>query len=238
MSYITGKFAITFTNASQDAAWVFQTEEEARSHAFSGEGRFELWEGLSGDFEYDTRNGALSAPMDRELLEAWEYYDEDEGEEWAVRHTITGKFYVGIEGPEVIFGLDGPWKGRKEIAEEICDLLEGEAGIELLEVIQVKGVGDLEEPEEGPYAPIETRPCLDGVQRLFKFENGYGASVVCHNHSYGGKEGLWELAVLKDGQICYDTEVTGDVEGWLDEDDVQKLLRQVAGLPRESDSFD
>ena len=76
MSYITGKFVITFTNASQDAAWVFQTEEEARSHAFAGEGRFELWEGLSGDFEYDTRNGMLSAPMDRELLEAWEYFEE------------------------------------------------------------------------------------------------------------------------------------------------------------------
>ena len=140
MSYITGKFAIIFTSASSDAAWVFQTEEEARSHAFSGEGRFELWEGLSGEFKYDCRNGMLSAPMDRELLEAWEYFEEYEEEEWAVRHTITGKFYVGIEGPEVIFGLDGPWKGRKEIAEEICDLLEGEAGIELLEVIQVKGV--------------------------------------------------------------------------------------------------
>ena len=76
MSYITGKFAITFTNVSQDAAWVFQTEEEARSHAFSGEGRFELWEGLSGVFKYDTRNGCLAAPRDRELLEAWEYFEE------------------------------------------------------------------------------------------------------------------------------------------------------------------
>ena len=77
MSYtLTGKFAITFTKASQDAAWVFQTEEEARAHAFAGEGRFELWEGLSGEFKYDTRNGMLSAPMDRELLEAWEYYEE------------------------------------------------------------------------------------------------------------------------------------------------------------------
>ena len=77
MSYIlTGKFAILFASTSSDAAWVFQTEEEARAHAFAGEGRFELWEGLSGDFEYDTRNGCLAAPRDRELLEAWEYFEE------------------------------------------------------------------------------------------------------------------------------------------------------------------
>ena len=75
---ITGKFAITFSNASQDAAWVFQTEEEARSHAFAGEGRFELWEAVEGLFEYDCRNGSLAAPLDRELVDCWEYLEEYE----------------------------------------------------------------------------------------------------------------------------------------------------------------
>ena len=78
-SYIlTGKFAILFTSPNSDAAWVFQTEEEARSHGFAGEGRFELWVGISGEFEYDCRNGMLSAPMDRELIECWEYFEEYE----------------------------------------------------------------------------------------------------------------------------------------------------------------
>ena len=71
MPTITGPFAILYTSASQDAAWVFQTEEEARSRAFSGEGRLELWEAVEGLFEYDCRNGSLAAPSDRELLEAW-----------------------------------------------------------------------------------------------------------------------------------------------------------------------
>ena len=140
MSIITGKFAILYTSASQDAAWVFQTEEEARSHGFAGEGRFELWEAVEGLFEYDTRNGSLGAPADRELLGCWEYFEEDFGAEdgeWAVRHMLTGKFYVGVEGPEVTFGLEGFWYGRKEVAEEILELLEGEGGIELLEVVQV-----------------------------------------------------------------------------------------------------
>ena len=28
-------------------------------------------------------------------------------------------------------------------------------------------------------------------------DNGYGLSVACHEHSYGGKEGLYEIALLK-----------------------------------------
>ena len=30
-----------------------------------------------------------------------------------------------------------------------------------------------------------------------QFPNGYGASVVSHEYSYGGTEGLWELAAIE-----------------------------------------
>ena len=138
---ITGRFAITFTNPSQDAAWVFQTEEEARSHGFAVEGRFELWEACEGLFEYDTRNGSLAAPMDRELLDAWEYFEEyEEDGEWAVRHTSSGMFFCGLEGAEARFSLDGFLKGPYEAVEGLLKLLEDEARIEGLEIVQVKGV--------------------------------------------------------------------------------------------------
>lgn len=70
----------------------------------------------------------------------------------------------------------------------------------------------------------------NGEQFIFNFENGYGASVVRHKYSYGGNEGKWELAVLLGKEICYDTKITSDVEGWLSEDDVTKLLREIKKL--------
>ncbi len=57
---------------------------------------------------------------------------------------------------------------------------------------------------------------LGGVQAVITFDNGYGASVVCTPHTYGGDRGLYELAVLgKDGHLTYDTPITNDVIGYL-----------------------
>ena len=79
------------------------------------------------------------------------------------------------------------------------------------------------------------RPMRDGTQVVHKFENGYGASVVCHEFSYGGDQGLKELAVIKfyDGDkwhLCYDTEITDDVLGYLTDEDVADLLVKIEAL--------
>ena len=64
------------------------------------------------------------------------------------------------------------------------------------------------------------------------FDNGYGVSVVRSCYSYGGEDGLWELAVLNsDGSLSYDTSVTSDVEGWLTPGKVTELMEQVQTLP-------
>jgi len=63
------------------------------------------------------------------------------------------------------------------------------------------------------------------------FDNGYGASVVKGEHTYGGKDGLYELGVLgKDGKLCYDTPITEDVEGYLTEEGVTEFLKQIQSL--------
>jgi hypothetical protein len=89
--------------------------------------------------------------------------------------------------------------------------------------------------EQGIIQPIDTRGTHDGYQRLYRFENGYGASVVRNPANYGGKDGLWELAVIRfddDGtwSLTCDTPVTEDVLGWLDESQVQDYLHKIRAL--------
>ena len=70
-----------------------------------------------------------------------------------------------------------------------------------------------------------------GIISRIIFDNGYGATIVQGPHSYGGADGLYELAVIgKNDEICYDTPVTGDVEGYLSEAQVTDLLIKIQQL--------
>ena len=72
---------------------------------------------------------------------------------------------------------------------------------------------------------------LGGVQAVITFDNGYGASVVCTPHTYGGKLGLYELAVLgTDGHLTYDTPITSDVIGYLRDIDVTDVMEKIQQL--------
>lgn len=77
---------------------------------------------------------------------------------------------------------------------------------------------------------IETNKHMDGIQKVYQFPNGYGASVIKHKGSYGYDKGLWELAVLHEGELCYDTEITGDVIGYLNDPEVDNILGQISRL--------
>ena len=73
-----------------------------------------------------------------------------------------------------------------------------------------------------------------GIISRMMFENGYGVSVVQTPTTYGGADGFYELAVVgKDGQITYDTPITGDTIGYLTQEDVTKLMEQIQSLPNE-----
>lgn len=86
--------------------------------------------------------------------------------------------------------------------------------------------------------PVLTRPMHSGVQALWRFPNGRGASVVNHSGSYGT-----ELAVLRyhgggvdDWELDYSTPVTDDVVGHIDgPEELVGLLRQVRDLPPVND---
>lgn len=68
---------------------------------------------------------------------------------------------------------------------------------------------------------------MSGVK--YTFENDYGASVI--DHGYGSKEGLFELAVLHNGHLCYASSITDDVIGWCDQGQIDELLLQIKALP-------
>lgn len=79
---------------------------------------------------------------------------------------------------------------------------------------------------------------MGGTQVVHKFDNGYGASVIQTPFSYGGNEGLYEIAVIKwednDWSICYDTPITNDVIGYQTEEEVDMVLTAIEALPPHS----
>lgn len=85
------------------------------------------------------------------------------------------------------------------------------------------------------------RKINSGVQKLFRFANDYGASVIKTKYSYGAEDGRWELAVIryekKDSlsfSIAYDTPTTNDVIGCLDQQQVDDILGKIEQLTVES----
>jgi len=92
--------------------------------------------------------------------------------------------------------------------------------------------------------PIEAEPWLtrnlgfaghEHKQWVYRFGNGYGASVVQGQHTYGGPAGLYELAVISfDGDewhLTYQTPITEDVLGHLTLAEVAETLVRIAALP-------
>lgn len=64
----------------------------------------------------------------------------------------------------------------------------------------------------------------------FEFDNGYGASVINGGIAYCNEFQPYELAVLKHGELCYDTPITDDVIGFLTSNEVYDLLDRIEQL--------
>lgn len=94
-----------------------------------------------------------------------------------------------------------------------------------------------------------------GLIARLNFENGYGVSVVrfkmptdplgyllcgivsAFKNGYVGEYGTytnsedeWELAVLKDNELTYNTPITNDVIGFLKPKEVTKIMKKVQQL--------
>ena len=63
-----------------------------------------------------------------------------------------------------------------------------------------------------------------GKHAILNFDNGYGVSVLFGENYYSNGIDTYELAVLKYGLICYDTEITNDVLGYITKEEVTDVM--------------
>jgi hypothetical protein len=68
------------------------------------------------------------------------------------------------------------------------------------------------------------------TQATMNFENGYGVSVVTGDAAYSSESQPYEVAILKDDKLCYDTHITNDVLGHNTEESVTHIMEQVQNL--------
>ena len=67
-------------------------------------------------------------------------------------------------------------------------------------------------------------------QATMNFENGFGVSVLIGSCFYSNGVDSYEVAVLKNGDLCYDSGLTEDVFGRLSAREVTKIMKQVQQL--------
>jgi len=110
--------------------------------------------------------------------------------------------------------------------------------------MSIKTVGYLERPH----------PNSDGIQKIYRFENGYGASAVrfklgstgAFGRTYGSytdNENEWEVAVvwfenetIDSFSVQYGTPITSDVIGHVkDGEELEILLLRISELSKEED---
>lgn len=80
----------------------------------------------------------------------------------------------------------------------------------------------------------QVREYLDGIQVIFKLDNGYGISAVNHSYSYSDQD-TYEVAVLRfnsdnDWEICYNTPITDDVLCYCSPETIEETLKSLNNL--------
>ena len=70
----------------------------------------------------------------------------------------------------------------------------------------------------------------DAKQARMDFDNGYGISVLFGRHFYSNGIDTYEVAVIKGGTLCYDTNITDDVLGEQTKEMVTSIMAQIQNL--------
>lgn len=83
----------------------------------------------------------------------------------------------------------------------------------------------------------------DGIQMVISLDC-FDISVVSHKHSYGGKEGLYEIGIFWTDEPAYYIDECGDrrcftsqVRGWLSGKSVTDIVNRLIELNQSSNSL-
>lgn len=63
-------------------------------------------------------------------------------------------------------------------------------------------------------------------QAVHQFPNGYGVSVIDGDYAYCDN-GTYEVAITKEGELCYDTPLTDDVLRYQTPEEIDEILKEV-----------
>ena len=64
-------------------------------------------------------------------------------------------------------------------------------------------------------------------QAIEYFDNGYGVSVLFGSCFYSNGLDTYEVAIIHEGNISYNTGITDDVIGYIKSDEVSDIMRKV-----------
>ena len=73
---------------------------------------------------------------------------------------------------------------------------------------------------------------MNAKHAIMQFENGYGVSVLKGTLFYSNGIDTYEVAVLDNNGICYNTSITNDVIGYVDADEVSNIMKRIQELPK------
>ena len=65
---------------------------------------------------------------------------------------------------------------------------------------------------------------------IMEFENGYGVSVIFGEQFYSNGIDTYEVGILKDGYLRFDTPLTDTVLAYQNENEVTEIMRKVQEL--------
>lgn len=74
-------------------------------------------------------------------------------------------------------------------------------------------------------------PMVDGFHILVDYPNGFTASIT-KNSITSKNSDLWEIAILYDNEICFDTPITDDVLPYLDDEKVLAYCNEIRNLTK------